>query len=340
MQTPTDEQIPVRPFPVQQADVLRAVEPFVAANLDSYLKPVADSWQPTDFLPDLSSEQWRDELNDVHSAAKQLPDELIVALVGNMITEEALPSYESWLNGLAGLKDNSGTDSHGWARWTRGWTAEENRHGDLLNRYLYLCGRVDMRAVEVTIQYLARNGFNPETENDAYQGFVYTSFQERATKISHRNTAILAMQSGDRRLQEICGIVAGDEARHERAYQAFMKKIFELDPAGAMIAFGKMMKKKIVMPARTMEDGKSKDLFNEYSAVAQRIGVYTFRDYISIMEHLLQIWGAANIPGLSGEAAEAQDFVCNLPKRYARLAERQTIPQTKRPFSWIHGRQA
>jgi acyl-[acyl-carrier-protein] desaturase len=32
-----------------------------------------------------------------------------------------------------------------WAQWVRQWTSEENRHGDLLNKYLYLSGRVNMR---------------------------------------------------------------------------------------------------------------------------------------------------------------------------------------------------
>ena len=32
-----------------------------------------------------------------------------------------------------------------WGIWTRAWTAEENRHGDLMNKYAYLSGRVDMR---------------------------------------------------------------------------------------------------------------------------------------------------------------------------------------------------
>ena len=30
-------------------------------------------------------------------------------------------------------------------RWTRQWTSEENRHGDLMNKYCYLTGRVNMR---------------------------------------------------------------------------------------------------------------------------------------------------------------------------------------------------
>lgn len=38
-------------------------------------------------------------------------------------------------------QDETGSQEHPWAVWTRGWTAEENRHGLLLNRYLYLSGR-------------------------------------------------------------------------------------------------------------------------------------------------------------------------------------------------------
>ena len=44
-------------------------------------------------------------------------------------------------------------------------------------------GRMNMRAVEVTVQNLVGSGMNPKTENDPYLGFVYTSFQERATKV-------------------------------------------------------------------------------------------------------------------------------------------------------------
>jgi hypothetical protein len=33
----------------------------------------------------------------------------------------------------------------GGCRWTRQWTAEENRHGDLMNKYCYLSGRVNMK---------------------------------------------------------------------------------------------------------------------------------------------------------------------------------------------------
>ena len=75
-----------------------------------------------------------------------------------MITEEALPTYQTMLNTLDGVRDETGASPTAWAVWTRAWTAEENRHGDLLNKYLYLTGRVDMRQIEKTIQYLIGSG--------------------------------------------------------------------------------------------------------------------------------------------------------------------------------------
>ena len=46
-----------------------------------------------------------------------------------------------------------------------------------------------LQAIEVTIQNLIGAGMDPKTENHPYLGFIYTSFQERATKISHGATA-------------------------------------------------------------------------------------------------------------------------------------------------------
>ncbi|MBI2118938.1 MAG: acyl-ACP desaturase [Elusimicrobia bacterium] len=316
-------------------EIVQSMDSFVQDHIHDLLKPIHTNWQPSSFLPDLREENWTKEIQNFRNMAQGLSDELLTALVGNMITEEALPSYQTWLNNLAGVKDYSGADNHGWAQWIRGWSAEENRHGDLLNKYLYLCGRVDMHAVETTIQYLIRNGFDPQTENDPYLGFVYTSFQERATKISHRNVASLAAKAGDENLHEICGLIAGDEARHEKAYTLFMKKVFEIDPNGAVIAFAKLMKKRVAMPAKLMSDGKNKNLFNQYSLIAQSIGVYTIHDYASIIQHLIESWNVKHLKGLSVAAIESQDYLLSLPDRYYKLAERTKPQKEKIELSWI-----
>ena len=89
----------------------------------------------------------------------------------------ALDSYILANLPLSPFSDISGADDSPWAVWTRKWTAEENRHGDLLNKYMYLTGRVDMKSIEGTIQRLIGTGMNPQTDNNPYLGFIYTSFQ-------------------------------------------------------------------------------------------------------------------------------------------------------------------
>lgn len=98
-----------------------------------------------------------------------------------MIAEEALPSYQTYFS-LIFNEDKEVTSDKGWARWSRAWTAEENRHGDLLNKYLYLSGRCDMKKVEQTIHRLIYNGFDPDAEKDPYQSIIYTSFQKELQK--------------------------------------------------------------------------------------------------------------------------------------------------------------
>jgi hypothetical protein len=46
-------------------------------------------------------------------------------------------------------------------------------------------------------------------------------------------------------------------------------------------------------------------LFDDFSSVAERVGVYTASDYADIMEHLIKRWEVEGRE-LSGEAAEAQ----------------------------------
>lgn len=318
----------------RHVEVVESMQDFVREHLGSLLKPVEESWQPSDFLPDLAAENWVQRLSEFRERARVLPRDLLAVLVGDMVTEEALPTYQSWINRLRGLADPTGVSDNPWAQWSRGWTAEENRHGDLLNRYLAFTGRVNMHAVETTIHHLLNRGFDPQTENDPYLGFVYTSFQERATKISHRNVATLAKRAGEETLHTICGVIAGDEARHEKAYKLFMARVFELDPAEAVSAFATMMRRKITMPAVLMYDGVEENLFAKFSRVAQQTGVYTASDYAGIVDDLVKTWNVGRLSGLSGAAARAQEYVCGLADRYRALAGRISSAGSEE-FSWI-----
>ena len=324
----------------KHAEIVRGIEPFVQENLN-LLMPVKESWQPSDILPHLETDEWEEEIRELRRRALGVPDEVLVVLVGNAVTEEALPTYQTMVNRHPGVSDESGVADSAWARWTRGWTAEENRHGEILSRYLYLSGRVDMHAFEITTQNLIRNGFDPKTGNDPYKGLIYTSFQERATKISHNNTGLLANKTGDAALGKICAMVTSDESRHEEAYKRFVKRILEIDPDGVVQAFAQILKSTITMPARRMADGVADDLFDQFATVAQRIGVYTMRDYADIIEYLVVYWNIRGLPGLTGDSAKAQDFLGGLAQRYQGLADKIAARPTepvKLPFSWIFHR--
>ncbi|ARK13675.2 acyl-ACP desaturase [Fibrivirga algicola] len=311
---------------------------FIGTKIDTimtdYLKPIDTNWQPTDFLPDSTKPTFLEEVRDLREQAAALPYDYLAVLIGDTITEEALPTYEAWLMDVDGIDQ---TDQKGWSRWVRAWTAEENRHGDLLNKFLYLSGRVDMRAMETSTQYLIADGFDIQTGRDPYRNFVYTSFQELATNISHRRTATLAKQSGNNLLSQICGVIAADEMRHAKAYKSFVQEIMELDPNGMMLAFEDMMRKKIVMPAHFLRETGMKlgDTYSHFSDAAQRLGVYTVQDYIAIMQSLLKDWKIDAVTGLNDEAQKARDYVMALPARLARVAERTKTPELAYEFSWI-----
>lgn len=333
----------------KHVEVIEDFAPMVDKMVDEILLETGENaWQPQDYLPDLAKEDWYDQVKEVREMAEAVPDDLLVVLIGDMVTEEALPTYQTLLNTFEGCDDPTGTTESAWARWSRGWTSEENRHGDLLNKYLYLGGRCDMRSIEVTIQHLITTGFNPGAKKDPYRGFVYTSFQERATKVSHGNVGKLAKVSGDKNLQRICAKIAGDEGRHEKAYQAFCTEILDRDPDGLISVFADMMRGQIVMPAELMTDGKDPNLYENFSNVAQRLEVYTAIDYAEIIGHLVKTWDLENLEGLSGEAEREREYLCKLPERYTKLAQRSMNKKKKitedevptQSFNWIYGRQA
>jgi len=316
-------------------EVMKHIEKYMLEHMNDYLKPIDTIWQPSDFLPDSSHDDFFEKVKDLQESAKGLSYDLVAVLIGDTITEEALPTYESWLATVEGVsKDEEG----GWMRWLRNWTAEENRHGDLLNKYLYLSGRVNMRQMEISTQYLIADGFDIGTDRDPYRNFIYTSFQELATNISHRRVASLAKRDGDALLSKMCGVIASDEARHAKAYTDFIFQILKVDPSEVMIAFEDMMRKKIVMPAHFLREigQKAGAAFEHFADAAQRLGVYTAVDYVEIMQDLIKDWQIESVTGLNDAGERARDYIMKLPARLTRIAERIKNPTLEYKFSWIN----
>ncbi len=316
-------------------EVMKTLEKNIDTFVHDYLIPAEKIWQPTDFLPNSQKDTFIDEIKEIQELPKDLSDDFWIVLVGDTITEEALPTYESWLLDIDGISQQP---DNGWAKWIRSWTAEENRHGDTLNKYLYLSGRVNMREVEITTQHLISDGFDIGTASDPYKNFIYTSFQELATYISHNNVAKIARKKGHKALAKMSKIIAGDEMRHHVAYTEFVRRIFAIDPSEMMLAFQYMMKHKIVMPALHLRESFSKkgSLFSDFSTVAQRAGVYTGFDYIDILKKLNAAWEIDKMTGLTAEAEKARDYLLKLPDRMYRITERIIIPETKFQFKWLN----
>ncbi len=315
-------------------EVMHYLAQKIESIIDEFLKKIDTIWQPSDFLPVSTTENFTKEIKELQVECKELPYDYLAVLVGDTITEEALPTYESWLMDVDGITK---TEPQGWSKWIRMWTAEENRHGDLLNKFLYLSGRINMRQMEISTQHLIADGMDIQCARDPYKNFVYTSFQELATNISHRRTATLAKKYGSNQLSQICGVIAGDEARHAKAYKSFVTKIFEIDASEMMLAFENMMRKRIVMPAHFLRQagetiGKT---FAHFSDAAQRLGVYTSLDYTHILESLIHEWNIANLSSLTAAAEKARDYLMSLPERFKKIAERSLKAPAEYQFSWI-----
>lgn len=314
---------------------MQAIEPDVDALMEQYLVPIEKAWQPSDFLPDATQPDFFEKVEELQALAKELSYDYWAVLIGDTVTEEALPTYESWLMDVEGISQHEGGNA--WSRWVRAWTSEENRHGDLLNKYLYLSGQVNMREVEISTQYLLTEGFDIGTSHDPYKNFIYTSFQELATNISHRRVGTLAKKAGNQQLSILCGNVAADEARHARAYKHFVSKLLECDPSGIVLAFEYMMKRKIVMPAHLLREsgGRMGELFEHFANAAQRLGVYTSEDYVEILQNLLKEWKIDAITDLNDQAERARDYLMKLPDRLTRIAQRMRVPEHTYQFKWI-----
>ena len=97
-------------------EVMQFLEKKVDNFVEEFLIPVEKIWQPTDLLPDSSKENFLEEVKELREIAKDLPYDFWVVLVGDTITEEALPTYETWLMDVEGVSQKGENGDNGWAK--------------------------------------------------------------------------------------------------------------------------------------------------------------------------------------------------------------------------------
>ena len=272
-------------------ELIENLDGFVEENL-FLLAPVDQAWQPTDYLPDLTSDDWAENLARFRETAQRVSDDLLVILVGNLVTEEALPNYTVSLEHIA--RDPTGTTAHALGAMAarvdcrresarRPAQCLSSAHGPRR----HALGRADGPPSD---QKRLRAWLGHE-----YEGLIYASFQERATRITHGNVGKLAAAQGEENLAKICRKIAGDETRHETFYTRVIGEVMERDPEGGVLAYRAMLKGKIAMPGKRMFDGHDPDLYDHFGTVTQRNGAYTFQDYGEIISHLNEAWDIAHL---------------------------------------------
>ncbi len=69
------------------------------------------NWQPSDLLPDASSETFYDEVEEIQALAKEMDYDLFAVLIGDTVTEEALPTYEAWLMDIEGIDQSDALET-------------------------------------------------------------------------------------------------------------------------------------------------------------------------------------------------------------------------------------
>src|SRR3954467_8869973 len=207
------------------AAVLTELEPVVAQNLDRHLR-IAKEWHPHDYVPwdegrnfaFLGGEDWSPEQSRLGGTAK-------AAMFVNLLTEDNLPSYHREIATRFG-RDGA------WGTWVGRWTAEEGRHGVALRDYLVVTRGADPVKLEHLRMEHMTAGYD-SGEKSMLQTVAYVSFQELATRVSHRNTG---KATGCPMAEKLLARIAVDENLHMVFYRNLLAAAFEIAPDATMEA--------------------------------------------------------------------------------------------------------
>lgn len=210
-----------------QTRLIRDLEPVVAVELERHLK-VQKNWYPHEYVPWSEGRDYAGPLNGDAWEAKdsRLTPVAQDSLVLNLLTEDNLPSYHTEI-ALSMGRDGA------WGNWIERWTAEEARHSIVIRDYLMATRGVDPYELEDLRMAHMTLGYQTPYENDMLHTIAYVSFQELATRISHRNTGKL---SDDPIAEGMMQRVALDENLHMLFYRNCLSAALDLEPDAAMRA--------------------------------------------------------------------------------------------------------
>jgi acyl-[acyl-carrier-protein] desaturase len=301
-----------RPGTLSQTDLLRELEPVVETNLDRHLA-VARDWMPHEYVPwskgrdfagVLDGEAWDKSQSAVSEVAR-------TSLVVNLLTEDNLPSYHHEIATVFG-RDGA------WGTWVHRWTAEEGRHGMAIRDYLLVTRSVDPEALERARMAHMGAGFESANHDDLLRSLAYVSFQELATRISHRNTGKITR---DPVCDQLLARIALDENLHMLFYRNLLAAALELDPNQTLRAVTDVVKS-FEMPGSTIED------FTRKSVQIALSGIYDLRiHHDDVIAPVLRAWGIYDVEGLDAEGEKAREelvtFLAGLDAAASRFEDKR-----------------
>jgi len=305
----TESKIPSGPEGTV-ARLLHELEPVVEANLNRHLS-VAKPWQPHDYIP------WSDGQNfaflggsDWHPDESRLDPVAKTAMIVNLLTEDNLPSYH---REIATRFSRDGA----WGQWVGQWTAEEGRHGIALRDYLVVTRGVDPVKLEELRMLHMIHGYD-SGDKTPLQAVAYVSFQELATRVSHRNTG---KSTGDPLAEQLLARIALDENLHMIFYRNLVQAAFEIAPDETMQA----VRDEVVgftMPGAGMPD------FTRNSVTIAKAGIYDLRlHHDAVVSPVLKFWNVFDRTDLGPEGEKARlelaDFMTGLDAQASRFVEQR-----------------
>jgi len=296
---------------VNPADLplVEALEATAESLLERHMTTTKE-WFPHALVP------WTDAL-DYEPDYEWEPDDATIspavrsALFVNVLTEDNLPYYFRDIERMFG-RDGA------WGEWVRRWTAEEGRHGMVINTYLQATRALDPIELERARMIQVQTGQVPEPPTAA-EGLAYVALQELATRISHFNTGSVLEDPVGR---QIMRRVASDENLHFLFYRDALTAVIEIDPSTAVMAIEKQVTD-FAMP------GVGIPGFNSHAKAIADAGIYDLaihHDQI-LQPVIMRDWALESIEGLSPEAEASRErlvkYINRVGKVGARIASRR-----------------
>ena len=275
---------------LDRAQLLTALEPTVEENLNRHFAATED-WMPHEYVPwslgrdfaQLGGEPWSVEQSTLSPIAR-------TALEVNLLTEDNLPSYHREIDRAFG-RDSA------WGTWVNRWTAEEGRHAYCIRDYLLVTRGVDPGELERARISTMETGYDAG-DKPLLNVCAYVSFQELATRVSHRNTGRFTQEPIAERLLTR---VAKDENLHMIFYRNIVQAALALAPSQTMRA----ITEEVIgfqMPGAIIPG------FGRKAVQMAVAGIYDLRiHHDDIVAPLLRQWGVWELDGLDAEGEQARE---------------------------------